>query len=103
MARRLNSQQFGEYTLEHEPADGFSTLHAIRVKHEDRLVGAMTWRTKDVENVYVDEDHRRKGLATAMWQMGQEMTPRPKHSSDRTDAGDAWARAVGGRLPRRLM
>lgn len=101
MPRRLSPQQFGEYTLEYEPPDSFSTLHAIRAKREDRLVGAMTWRTKELHNVHVDEEHQRKGIASAMWKMGQDARPRVKHSSQRTDAGDAWAKSVGGRLPRR--
>lgn len=101
MARRLSPEQFGDYTLEHETPDSFSTLHAIHAKHEGRTVGAMTWKAKELQNVTVDEEHRRRGVATAMWQMGQQARPRPKHSGDRTDAGDSWARKVGGRLPRR--
>lgn len=70
-------------------------------------LGSMYWNAKGIVNVNVGEQHQRKGVATAMWNEGQRLAsenariPKPKHSPDRTTAGDAWARSVGGRLPRR--
>jgi len=75
------------------------------------VAGVMHWSKKkrgslpagNVDWVEVDPSHQRQGLATKMWEHANEIgvRPSPKHSPDRTDKGDAWARAVGGRLPRR--
>jgi len=47
----------------------------------------------------VGEKHRRKGLATAMYQHAQRKGLNPQHSILRTEAGDKWAQAVGGHRP----
>jgi len=68
-------------------------------------VGAMTWTAKEIGNIHADIP--RRGIATALWNEGHRLAaenrriPTPKHSALRTEAGDAWARSVGGRLPRR--
>jgi hypothetical protein len=70
-------------------------------------VGDLLWNAKGIRNVIVSPDQQRRGVATAMWHEGHRLAaenakiPTPKHSPDRTQAGDAWARSVGGRLPRR--
>jgi hypothetical protein len=70
-------------------------------------VGDLLWTSKEVSNIGVAADQQRRGVATGMWQEAHRLAaenarvPQPKHSSDRTAAGDAWARSVGGRLPRR--
>jgi hypothetical protein len=70
-------------------------------------VGQIIWSSKEIRNVIVSSDQQRRGVATRMFDHAQGLAasnpriPAPKHSKDRTDAGDAWARQVGGRLPRR--
>lgn len=72
------------------------------------FAGNMRWSAKQVRNVMVEPEHQRQGIATAMWNEGHRLAeqnariPKPKHSADRTIAGDAWAKSVGGPLPRRL-
>jgi hypothetical protein len=100
----LNPRQFGDLTMRYEKPDMDIPRHRITASTESGYpVAQMTWhpKTHAVTGITVDEDERRKGLATAMWKMGQEVRPKPVHSADRTTAGDAWARSVGGRLPRR--
>ncbi len=71
------------------------------------FVGNMRWSAKQVRNVMVNPEHQRQGVATGMWNEGHRLAetnakiPKPKHSPDRTNEGDAWAKSVGGRLPRR--
>ena len=102
----LSPQQFGDYELRHRLEDQGERRprHVIEAfpSGADRPVGRLSWygTTGTVANVDVDEEHSRRGVATAMWKMGQEARPRPKHSGDRTTMGDAWARKVGGRIPR---
>lgn len=83
-------------------------IHRVRAlsQHGGEL-GSMLWNAQGIRNVGVAEDQQRRGVATAMWHEGHRLAaenakiPQPKHSKDRTKAGDAWARSVGGRLPRR--
>lgn len=69
-------------------------------------IASMRWSSRGVINIEVDPEHQRQGVATAVWNEAHRLAeenariPKPKHSPDRTNAGDAWARAVGGRLPR---
>ena len=84
------------------------TTHRIRAYPESNpgfSVGTMLWNSKGIRNIESTEP--RRGVATAMWNEGHRMAetnakvPKPKHSADRTTAGDAWARSVGGSLPRK--
>jgi len=86
--------------------------HSVIARNEDRdVVGAMHWRKKrsggenagQVDWVEVDPSFRRLGIGKQMWDHAHELglRPAPKHSPERTDAGDAWAKSVGGRVPRR--
>jgi len=83
------------------------SLHRVSAMVGERQVGTMSWKRTGVENIEVDPAHRRQGIASELWRRAHEeaaSSPHvvaPKHSKDRTDAGDAWARSVGGRLPRR--
>lgn len=53
----------------------------------------------------VAQPWRRRGLATAVWKLANDLTEElrwlpPGHSPTRTPEGDAWARAVGGLVPK---
>lgn len=101
MTRVLSEVQFGDYTLSHHPPEMGRESHAIVATHDGDQVGSMNWTAKRIEGIDVVPDHQRRGLATAMWEMGQDARPRAKHSAQRTDAGEAWSKAVGGSRPRR--
>ena len=74
-----------------------------------RPVASMSWhhQTGEVKGVFTDPAHQRQGIATALWHEGKRIATEtrgvttPKHSAQRTKSGEAWARSVGGRLPRR--
>ena len=103
----LSPQQFGDYALRYRQEDQGERRprHVIEAHHpgSDKPVGELNWygTTGTIHHIHVEEKHGRRGLATAMWNMGQEAPRRPKHSRDRTAMGDKWARKVGGQLPRR--
>lgn len=42
---------------------------------------------------------QRKGIATSMWKYAETNGLKPLHSSSRTEAGDNFAKSVGGYLP----
>jgi GNAT superfamily N-acetyltransferase len=69
-----------------------------------RPMSSLSWhhKTGEIKGVYTAPEHQRQGLASALHaDAGQRGVVAPKHSADRTTSGDAWARSVGGRLPRR--
>lgn len=84
-----------------------SSSHQLLAHQGNRLVGRMTWNPSGVQSLDVPHELQRKGIATALWGEGQRLASeksrvaKPKHSADRTNAGDAWAKSVGGSLPRR--
>jgi hypothetical protein len=96
-----DERQFGDYTMRYRTSDEGERRprHVIEAWHPDheQAVGKLSWMgTKhQVESIDVHAQHRHKGLATAMWNWSQEMTPRAKHSTDRTDDGKAWVRSLG--------
>lgn len=83
-----------------------ASYHAVSADLGDGRA-ELQWDSKHVRNVKVPEQFQRKGVATALWNEAQRLAsdssriPAPKHSADRTNDGDAWARSVGGKLPRR--
>lgn len=97
----------GEYELRYGTVDtGAKPHHIIEAHHpDDGRVGYMQWMGAAPHAIHwmeVSPEHQRKGLASAMWNWAQDNArPKPKHSRQRTDKGDAWARSVGGPLPRR--
>lgn len=111
MVSALNESQFGGYVMRYEPPEMGRDYHTVRAFHEVEghraHMGDLLWNSKQVLNVGVGEQFQRRGVATAMWNHAQSLAssnariPAPKHSPDRTKAGDAWARSVGGRLPRK--
>jgi len=106
----LSSEQFA-FQKATPRAMGGDPYHRLSVPgaSPDEPKGEMAWhyRSGEIGALDVDPAHRRQGIATAMWHEGRRIaaaTPGvkpPRHSSDRTDLGEAWARSLGDRLPRR--
>lgn len=104
-----DTSSHGDYELRyvHEFTGSKGGRHVIEAHDpEDGRVGRMEWMGRPpyaVHSLDVSQNHQRKGLATAMWDWSQDQgRPKPTHSAQRTDKGDAWARSVGGKLPRRI-
>jgi GNAT superfamily N-acetyltransferase len=70
---------------------------------EGNEVARIVWHDTngEIEKLFVDPQHRRKGLATSLFNMAQWLNPAPKHSAWRTDDGDAWAKSITNDLPER--
>lgn len=72
-------------------------------------VGYLEWARKpdgehaagEILDISVNESHQRKGIATAMYDAARQtgLRPRPQHSPDRTEDGDAWVSSLGERAP----
>lgn len=100
------SKQFKDYTLKFKPApeDDNMANHKIIAQYKGRRVGRMEWDigTGDIQGINVQPSHRRKGIATAMWNLAQDITGNNVgHSPVRSDEGDVWAKSVGGDIPPR--
>jgi hypothetical protein len=82
-------------------------LHRVQASSGGSHLGEMIWSGKGIRNIMTTPGQERRGVATRMWNEGHRLAeenakiPKPKHSTERTNAGDAWARSVGGPLPRR--
>lgn len=69
--------------------------------------GHMCWepRTGELCDIFVDFNIRRQGIATTMWETANIIAitssnvVTPKHSSTRSEDGDAWAWSVSGEIP----
>jgi GNAT superfamily N-acetyltransferase len=74
-----------------------------------RPIGSISWhhRTGEIKGLYTVPEHQRQGVASSLYGGAKGIAAetrgvtQPKHSPSRTQSGDAWARSVGGRLPRR--
>jgi hypothetical protein len=109
-SENVNGIQFSFHKGNPKSPIGEETRHKVTAKQGDLPVGELEWFSRGnnaVSNVYVREDFRRQGVATRMWDTAHEAASStrgvkpPKHSKDRTNAGDAWAKSVGGRVPSR--
>lgn len=79
--------------------------HRLAAMRGGQEIGHMSWSAKGVH--FIQTNVPRRGVATALWNEGHRLAgenpgiAKPAHSADRTDEGDAWAKSVGGKLPRR--
>ena len=100
--RNLSGVQF-----QHYPGDTRGKDHALTATNsEGERVGNIKWhgRTGRVNMVYVHPNYRGLGVATTLWDKATQLSkvgnaPKPKHSDDRTLAGDAWVKTIGGNIP----
>lgn len=68
---------------------------------EDANAGHLSWAadTGRISEVFVAEDLRRQGIATALLKTAHETAEKkglvhPEHSDTRTESGDKWVRKV---------
>ena len=100
--RNLSGVQFRHY-----PGDSSGFNHRLIAKNsEGTSLGHISWngRSGRVDQVYVPHEYQGLGVATSLWERAHKLAdmgqaPAPKHSNDRTLAGDEWASKVGGKKP----
>ena len=102
------NEEFGRghgfrFSVEHDTA---ISGHALVLAHhpEGQEVGYMelgpeTDQGRRVMDVQVTPAHRRKGVATGLWNHAKGLGLNPTHSSMRTKVGDQWAKSVGDYYP----
>jgi GNAT superfamily N-acetyltransferase len=70
---------------------------------------SISWhhKTGEIQGIFTAQEHQRQGIATSMLGEARRIAGEtrgvtsPRHSSYRTNSGEAWARSTGDRLPRR--
>lgn len=83
--------EHGEYHVADFPRGGIAAFRG------DQVVGRLQPAMGQVHLIEVATEHRRQGVATAMMEHARRLHgPQFRHGSKRSNAGDAWARAVGG-------
>lgn len=50
--------------------------------------------SRPVAQVWTDKEHRGLGVASHLWKIAQTSKLNPKHDTNQTEDGEAWARAV---------
>jgi len=99
----------GEHTVYyHHGSMGFGRHEHNYMMHDadDHQVGVMGLNDEGkIMQIETHPELRRQGLATKLYNFAKDVNkdvssiPRPKHSSSRTELGDAWARGVSKNVP----
>ena len=50
--------------------------------------------SRPVAQVWTDKEYRGLGVASHLWKIAQTSKLNPKHDTNQTEDGEAWARAV---------
>lgn len=101
-----NNADFHGIKLTHElEGDGYTTVTASL---NGEKVGHMVLDHRGtVDDIQVDDNHQRKGIATSMWRHAQDLHKKgviphpPAHSSGTTEKGYRWAMTTGDPVPPR--
>jgi hypothetical protein len=75
--------------------------HKITATANGTPVGHLVWDNHDISTIEVAPRHRRKGIATAMYDMAKKLPTKEDiyHSETRTEKGDAWAKTTSSYFP----
>jgi GNAT superfamily N-acetyltransferase len=97
----------GEYSYTFHPAPDEDASHIIKANFQGTPIGFLKWDAGhgEVTDLEVRDSHRRKGVATEMWNQAKAHSAAnglisPQHSSARTRQGSAWANSLGKDRPR---
>lgn len=97
-----NNADFHNIVYSHAPA-GYGEFLVSATHPEHGHVGHMRIGAfHQVRDIMVNEDFRRKGIATGMWNYAKAQGLNPEHSDIRTDEGEKWAKSTGDELPERI-
>lgn len=98
--RNLSPKQFAQnVSFSHEELPYEEV--AVHAHHpEYGQIGKMELgKFRDVKDIMVAPEHRRKGVATGMWNYAKQQGLNPEHSDSRTKEGDAWAASTEALVP----
>jgi hypothetical protein len=98
----MSNRNLSDLQFHHEVVNPDKGYHVITAENHNRSrVGRLSFTEGTGEISHVEAHPQRQGIATAMWEHARSLGHELSHSALRTDAGDAWARKVGGYIPDR--
>lgn len=108
-----NPNQFKFHKANPKSMDTREHMHRIEAFDPDSdfgdWQGHMQWHpvTGELHDLFVEANVRRRGIATEMWKFAHKVaknaggTVAPRHSTNRTNDGNSWAKSVSRNVPRR--
>jgi len=99
------NENFDWDSLKHKESTDESGRHRIDLFNSSGAVGFIEWdEDGEVNTIHIGDKIRRIGLGTYLWDLANEISEKnkwnpPEHSSRRTEAGDLFARSMGGYIP----
>ena len=89
-------QQF-PYDITHKQINGGYDVRATHRKTGNPVGLLSAFTTGKIGMINVHPEHRRRGVATAMWDYATQHPDlnSPYHSQIQTEDGEAWARSLG--------
>ena len=113
----LNFHQFEPHirvNTANEYSNYGNKVHHINIESHDpsnpesEPMGEIEWHkdSGEILRVHVNEPFRRLGVANTLFHEAHKSAreqglAEPKHSEDRSDEGDAWAKQAGGEVPQK--
>ncbi len=93
MLSRTGTQAAEGYDLKYQGyQQGGRLMHEIGAYHQGNQVGNLRLGQDGVVSmIHVHDDHRRKGVGSAMWDHAKYLGLNPQHSGTQTEEGEAWA------------
>lgn len=91
----LSIKQLGEYTLMLNKGDDSHLIETYKGKYGP--IAHLEWdaQTGETKDIKVTPEHQRKGLATAMWNMAQNVgLSKPVHSRALSEQGAKWKESL---------
>jgi hypothetical protein len=99
----------GDHKIEYYPWFTPAHPHFYVLKHKDtgQIMSNMTLgHDGEVMGLETHPKHRNQGLATKIWNIASKNSDnagvKPKHSDLMTEAGEGWAKKVGGQMPEKV-
>jgi GNAT superfamily N-acetyltransferase len=74
-------------------AEARTTIQATHVDSGE-VVGSAFIYGNIMKSIWVDEDHRRRGVATGMWRFAEDRGLRPEHAANQSDDGKRWIESL---------
>ena len=102
-----NTADFHGITFSHKDTQGTDGITVTANHPKKGIIGKLYLGnetkngTRKIRNIYIRPEFRRQGIATGLYNYAVANELKPRHSADRTDEGDAWAKSLGGWIPER--
>jgi 2'-5' RNA ligase len=97
--KHVSGSKASDYRFEHE--QHFTGDHRIDAWHKSGEHAGFAEFAADggLDEIEVNPEHQRKGVATGIWEHAKSVGINPQHSNVRSSDGDEWAHSTGDPVP----